>query len=112
MHELGIVLEIIELLDEIKEEQSLNRIKSLTVEAGELCGIIPEYFSECWKVARLGSGYDSTELKLTVIPAMAKCSCGNIYELNKCSRICPLCSKTDYAIIDGKGFTLKEIEAS
>lgn len=111
MHELGIVMEIFELLDEIVQEQKLQSVHSITIEAGELCGIIPEYFSECWKVARLGGAYESTEMKLIVIPALARCSCGNEYELNTCSRICPECHKTDYEIIGGRDFELKEIEA-
>lgn len=111
MHELGIVIEILELLDEIKEEQGLKEIRSLTVEAGELCGILPDYFSECWKAARISSQFENTQLRLKILPAVAKCSCGNVYELNTCSRICPSCHKTEYEIIDGKGFNIKEIEA-
>ena len=45
MHELSLVMGIFDLLDEISEEQKLKKINSVTLEAGELCGIIPEYMA-------------------------------------------------------------------
>lgn len=111
MHELGIVIELMKLVEEIQEEQSLKKVNSVTVEIGELSGVIPDYFKECWNVARLGSFLETTELKLNIIPAVALCSCGQEYEMTKNSRICPYCKKTDYTILHGKEFIIKEIEA-
>ncbi|MGN1421022.1 MAG: hydrogenase maturation nickel metallochaperone HypA [Eubacterium sp.] len=111
MHELSLVMEIFDLLDEISEEQGLKKVKSVTLEAGELCGIIPEYMEECWRVAGQDSPYESTELRLIKIPATALCSCGAEYEMTKNSRICPVCHKTDYTVIHGREFNIREIEA-
>lgn len=111
MHELSLVMEIFDLLDEISEEQGLKKVKSVTLEAGELCGIIPEYIEECWKAAGLGSTYEDTQLRLIRIPATALCSCGEEYEMTKNSRICPFCHKTDYTVIHGREFNIREIEA-
>lgn len=111
MHELGIVIEIFELLDEITVEQNLSRINSVTIKVGELSGVIPSYFEECWKAAGLGSEMENTALIIENIPAVAKCSCGEEYEMTKHSRICPKCNKTDYEIISGKEFVIEQIEA-
>lgn len=112
MHELGIVLEIFELVEEIMEEQDLKKVSSVTIEVGELSGILPDFFKECWSAARLGSDvFNDTELIIEFKPAVARCSCGKEYELNKNSRICPNCKKTDYEIIDGREFMIKQIEA-
>ena len=111
MHELGIVLEIFELIEEISQEQNLKEISSVTVEVGELSGVIPEYLAECWKAARLSSQFEHTELNLITIPATALCACGQEYEMTKNSRICPYCHKTDYTIQHGREFMVKEIEA-
>lgn len=113
MHELGIVLEIFELVEEIMEEQKLKKVSSVTLEVGELSGILPDFFKECWSAARLGSdAFCDTELIIEFKPAIAKCRCGYEYELNKNSRICPKCKKTDYEITDGRDFIIKQIEAS
>lgn len=111
MHELGVVLEIFDLVEEIMQEQNLKKVSSVTVEIGELSGILPDYFSECWKVARLGGTFDETELKLVNIPATARCACGAEYEMTKNNRICPECHKTDYEIIKGREFMVLSIEA-
>lgn len=111
MHELSIVTEIFDLIDEIAEEQNLKKIHSVTVEVGELCGVVPDYFMECWKAAGIGGNYENTELKLVIIPATALCACGKEYEMMKNSRICPYCHKTDYTIKQGRQFMVKEIEA-
>lgn len=111
MHELGVVLEIFELVEEIMKEQDLKKVSSVTVDVGELSGILPDYFKECWNAARLSSVFEETEMILNVIPAMAKCACGEEYEVNTCERICPKCKKTDYEIIGGREFMVRQIEA-
>lgn len=111
MHELGVVLEIFELVEEIMQEQDLKKVASVTVDVGELSGILPDYFKECWNAARLGSVFENTEMILNIIPATAKCACGEVYELNKCGRICPKCKKTDYEITGGREFMVRQIEA-
>lgn len=111
MHELGVVLEIFELVEEIMKEQDLKTVSTITVEVGELSGILPDYLKECWNVAKIGGTFDKTELILEFIPAVAKCSCGFEYEMQKNNRICPNCRKTDYEVIGGREFMVKQIEA-
>ncbi len=111
MHELGVVLEIFDLIEEIMAEQDLKKVSAVTVELGELSGVLPDYFRECWNAARLGGIFEETELKLIIIPARARCICGEEYEMTKNSRICPRCHKTDYEIISGKEFNVLSIEA-
>lgn len=111
MHELSVVLEIFELVEEIMNEQGLKEVSTVEVEVGELSGILPDYFKECWNAARMGSIFSNTKLKLDYKPAMARCSCGAVYEMNRHSRICPECSKTDYTVISGREFMVNQIVA-
>ncbi|MDD6727913.1 MAG: hydrogenase maturation nickel metallochaperone HypA [Eubacteriales bacterium] len=111
MHELSLVMEMFDLVGEISQEQNLKEIHSVTVEVGELSGVLADYLGECWNVARIGSQFEKTELKVIPIPSTALCSCGTEYEMTKNSRICPNCHKTDYEIVKGREFTVKEIEA-
>lgn len=111
MHELGIAAEIFDLLEEISAEQNLKEIKSVTLEIGELSGVISSYLKECWSVASIGSPFEKTALKIIEIPAVALCACGKEFEMMKHSRICPDCKKSDYSIIKGREFTVLQIEA-
>lgn len=111
MHELGVVLEIFDLVEEIMKEQNLKKVSTITVEVGELSGILPDYFKECWQAAKIGGTFDKTELIVEFLPAVAKCKCGCEYEMQKNSRICPDCRQTDYTVIRGREFMVKQIEA-
>lgn len=111
MHELGVVLEIFDLIEEIMQERNLKEVCSVTVEIGELSGVLPDYLKECWNAARIGGTFDKTELKLIYIPSVARCACGEEYEMTKNSRICPSCRRTDYEIIKGREFNVLSIEA-
>lgn len=111
MHELSVVIEIFDLIEEIMQEQDLKEVSSVTVEVGELSGILPDYFSECWKAAGIGGTFENTSMILEFIPAVAKCTCGEEYEMQKNNRICPRCGKTDYTVIHGREFMVKQIEA-
>ncbi|MCC8073801.1 MAG: hydrogenase maturation nickel metallochaperone HypA [Clostridiales bacterium] len=111
MHELGIVMEIFELLDEISNEQGLKSIDTVTLEIGELSGILPDYLNECWKAARLESNYENTKLEIEFVKARGKCSCGTEFELMENGRQCPNCHKSDYEITSGREFTIKQITA-
>ncbi len=111
MHELGVVLEIFDLLEEIEKEQNLKKISSVTLEIGELSGILPDYLRECWNAARLSSEFEKTQLIIEYVPAVASCKCGAEYEMLKNNRICPACGQTDYKVVRGREFELKQIEA-
>ena len=48
MHELSIVTHVAKTLDELAEENHLTKIGSVTLEIGEVSGIITDYFIDCW----------------------------------------------------------------
>ena len=49
MHELGIIVHISKTLQEIAEENRLSQIGKLTLEIGEVSGIVNEYLTDCWQ---------------------------------------------------------------
>ena len=74
MHELSIVTYVIEQVDEIARENKLTDIQSVTLEFGEVSGIIPEYLSDCWKwYAKKTPLIEHTEFKYEIIPAITWC---------------------------------------
>lgn len=111
MHELGIVLQIFDVVEEIAKEQNLKKVSSVTLEIGEMSGIMSDYLFECWKAARLDSFFSQTDLIIENIPAVGKCSCGEEFQMMKNNRLCPKCGKSDYTIIAGRDFLIKQIEA-
>ena len=51
MHELGIVFHIINSLEKIGEENQLKEVASVTLEIGEVSGVVDSYLKDCWKWA-------------------------------------------------------------
>ena len=46
MHELGIIVHIAKTLDQVAAENELKKIGSVTLDIGEVSGIVPEYLTE------------------------------------------------------------------
>ena len=45
MHELGIIVHIAKTLDQVAAENELKKIGSVTLDIGEVSGIVPEYLT-------------------------------------------------------------------
>ena len=52
MHELGIVLHVMKTLEELAPEHKITTIGSVTLEIGEVSGIMYEQFTDCWNYFR------------------------------------------------------------
>ena len=113
MHEMGIVLHIAKTLDETAREEKLTRIGSVTLQVGEVSGIILDYFTDCWDYFKKRHPVlaDSV-LKLETIPARTWCdSCGKTYETVKYGKTCPFCGSGETWLLEGNECIIKEIEA-
>ncbi len=51
MHELGIVFHIIKSVEDIGKQNELTKVSSVTLEIGEVSGVVPAYLTDCWKWA-------------------------------------------------------------
>ena len=83
MHELGIVMHVAKVLDEAAEENHITKIGSVTLEIGEVSGIMLDYFEECRKV----------------------------YPTVQYGKICPYCQSEHTYLLQGNECNIKEIEA-
>lgn len=72
MHELGIVFEVVKVVEQVAVEQNLPAVDTIVLQVGELCGVIPVYLDECWPAAIDKKPYfKNTKLKLDIVPGMA-----------------------------------------
>lgn len=113
MHEMGIVTHLAKTLDETAIENNLTKVGSVTLQIGEVSGIMTDYFVECWDYfkGRHPVLKDST-LKLEQIPAVTWCnSCKKEYETVKYGRECPYCHSGETWLLKGNECIIKEIEA-
>lgn len=113
MHELGTVLYVIERVEELAEKNQLSQIGSVTLEVGEVSGIVPAYLTDCWQWAvKRSERMKSAELKIEILPAVTFCeNCEKTYETVKYGRTCPNCGSDKTYLLTGNEYNIKEIEA-
>ncbi len=113
MHELGLVTRVARSIEEVSKEEQLTRVASVTLEIGEVSGVIPEYLTDCWKYFRAKSELlKEAELKIKEIPAVTLCEdCKKTYSTLEYKKICPNCGSSSTCLAAGDEFNIKEIEA-
>ena len=47
MHELGIVVRVIEQVEKVAEENKVEKVAKLTLEVGEVSSVVPDLFTDC-----------------------------------------------------------------
>ena len=113
MHELGTVFYVIKQVEQLCVENNLSTVGSVTLEIGEVSGIIPKYVQDCWDWAIKDTTYlKNTELKIETLPAVTYCEdCKQTYPTVKYAKICPHCKSEHTYLLSGNEYTIKEIEA-
>ena len=111
MHELGIVFHIIRSVEGVARENNLRRVSSVTLELGEVSGIIPSYLTDCWDWACAKNDLmRGAELVVEEVPAVTYCeACNSTYGTVEHGRICPRCGSERTYLIQGDETTIKEI---
>ncbi|MCI5873296.1 MAG: hydrogenase maturation nickel metallochaperone HypA [Clostridiales bacterium] len=113
MHELGIIIHIAKTLDDIAVENELEKIGSVTLEIGEVSGIVPDYLTECWDYYRKKNPLMAeAEMRIEILPATTFCeACKKTYPTVAHGRICPHCGSEETYLLAGNECNIKEIEA-
>lgn len=111
MHELGIVFHIIRNVEEVAVQNNLRRVSSVTLELGEVSGIIPSYLTDCWNWACAKNDLmRGAELMIEQIPAITYCeACDSTYCTVEHGRICPSCGSERTYLLQGNETVIKEI---
>lgn len=112
MHELGIVYEVIKIVDNVVKENKITKVDKIVLEIGQLSQAIPRFIEECYPAAVDETDYQETKLEIVVLPAKGECNvCHETYNVVDLKKVCPKCQSEDYKIIAGEEFNIKEIVA-
>lgn len=113
MHEMGIVLHLAKTLDETAQEQGLTKIGSVTLQVGEVSGIMTDLFTDCWDYFKARHPLlTEAQLKLETLPAVTWCdACKQTYPTVQYGRECPYCHSGETWLLTGNECIIKEIEA-
>ena len=113
MHELGIVFHIIRTVEDVAKENHVARIQRVTLQLGEVSGVVESYLQDCWKWAAARTELmPRAALHIETVPAVTRCGgCGRDYDTVPQGRTCPYCGSEDTWLVQGNEVNIKEIEA-
>ena len=112
MHELGIVLNVIDRVEEIAKENNVKKVTKLTLEIGEVSSIVPSYFSDCFELAMKKTDYmKDTELEMIILEGLSYCrDCKKTYKPTEYAKKCPHCGSDNTYLVTGDEMRIKDIE--
>jgi hydrogenase nickel incorporation protein HypA/HybF len=112
VHELGIVFHIVDTVEQVARDNDLTRVSCVTLELGEVSGVVDSYLQDAWRWAAARSKVlDGATLAVEPIPAVTLCeSCGQTYGTVEHGRICPLCGSEATHLVTGNEMVIKQIE--
>lgn len=112
MHELGIVLHVIDRTEEIAKENKVEKVTRLILEIGEVSSIVPSYFSDCFEWAKKKTEYmQDTELQMIILEGVSYCRhCRKTYKTTEFAKTCPYCGSDDTYLVTGNEMRIKDIE--
>ncbi len=113
MHELGTIYYVIDTVEKLMVDNDLKKVGSITLEVGEVSGIIPSYLTEFWEYARAKTEhFKETDLKIEILKAVTYCQdCKKTYPTMEYKKICPYCGSGNTFLVTGNEYNIKEIEA-
>ena len=112
MHELGIVMKVVEEAEKAAKENNVLKVKKLTMEIGEVSSVVPDLFRDCFEWAKKRTEHlKETELEMILIKGISYCmDCKKTYDTTKYAKICPHCGSEKTYLVTGDEITIKGME--
>lgn len=111
MHELGVVFYVIRDVKQVAEENKVESVETVTLEIGEVSGVVHELLTDCWNWAvKKEPVMEHAKLQIETIKAVTHCEdCGQEYETVTYAKVCPHCKSENTYLLRGNEFNIKEI---
>ncbi|MCB0586856.1 MAG: hydrogenase maturation nickel metallochaperone HypA [Phaeodactylibacter sp.] len=108
MHELSIVMSIVDSAREQVAKYNAARVERIGLEIGTLAGIEPDALEFAWEAAVPGTVLEGAERHIHYVQARAKCAgCGNEFDIQQLFEPCPLCGEYFSDLLQGQELRIK-----
>ncbi len=110
MHELSVVLSILDIAKNTAEKAKANKITEIELDIGLLAGIEFDALSSAFEIAIQGTIAENALQKVNKIPGTAICNnCDKEFEISSYFFECPNCKSYDTQITRGQELKVKTI---
>lgn len=110
MHEMGVVINMVNLAEQVAKENGVEKVKKMVVQIGELSALVPKFVQDCYPGAIENTLLSDSELEIEIVPGNGICKkCGKVYNLLENTCKCPICASEEFDILSGRDVMIKEI---
>jgi len=108
MHELSIVMSIVDTAEEQVAKHGATRVESIGLEIGALAGIEPDALEFAWEAAVPETVLAHAERHIHYVQARAKCAgCGHEFDIEQLFEPCPQCGAYFNDLLQGREMKIK-----
>jgi len=112
MHEMGIVLQIIDVAkSSIPENMKNIPVEKVHIQIGKLSAVVPDSLNFCFDIAVKDTPLEGASLAIKEVPVTLKCSnCGKSWTIDTPVFKCQKCKSTNIEILSGRELDIISIE--
>jgi hydrogenase nickel incorporation protein HypA/HybF len=111
MHELSVVANLFEILEEKVKEQNGKRIILVKLLIGALSGIVPELLATAFDIYKKDTIAAEAELEIKTVPLKVQCKeCKKVIVKDDFIFICDFCGSTNIQTLEGTEMILEKMD--
>lgn len=113
MHELGIAFHVVKEADDFADKNNISSIKGLTLEIGEVSGVVPQYLLDVWPWAceNRSKHLKGATLNIIELKAISYCEdCEKTFDTVKYGKKCPFCNNSNTYLVEGNEIKIQSIQ--
>ena len=112
MHEMGIALEIIEIVkSSIPADLVDAKVRTVQLKIGKLSAVMPDSLRFCFDVAVKDTPLEGAALAIEEIPVTARCKeCSHPWTVDGPAFTCPRCNSGSIDLLSGRELDIHSIE--
>ena len=112
MHELGIVVHVIKQIEQLAKERKVNKVVELTLEVGEVSGVVKEYFVDAFDWAKKRTEYmKECKLNYVTIEGISYCEdCKDTFKTTAYGKKCPKCGGEHTYLVTGRDVAIRDVK--
>ena len=105
-------MHVIKQVEEIAKTRKITSVQEVTLEVGEVSGVVKEYFVDAFNWACRRTEYmKDCKLNYITIEAITYCeNCDKTYSTTKYGKECPYCKSGNTYLVTGKDVMIKDIK--
>lgn len=109
MHEFALAQDIVETIRRQLPDK-MEKITCIHLEVGAFSGVVAESLEFGIDVIFSEKNIPGVKVNIAKVPTIARCKCGNEYELDEIFTKCPACESFEKKVISGMDIVIKSVE--